>query len=83
MNSSKNSKVHISLGERRFPAASLHAAGVLMILGVLCQTASAKLNVVATTPDFGAIASAVGGSEISVTTLANSDARSAKRFDPG
>jgi zinc/manganese transport system substrate-binding protein len=30
----------------------------------------AKLNVVATTPDFGAIASAIGGNEVSVTTLA-------------
>jgi len=42
---------------------------MFLVLG-LCQPASAKLNVVATTPDFGAIASAVGGSEVSVTTLA-------------
>jgi zinc/manganese transport system substrate-binding protein len=37
---------------------------------MFCQPALAKLNVVATTPDFAAIASAVGGSEVSVTTLA-------------
>src|SRR5215831_19132722 len=37
---------------------------------VLCQTAIAKLNVVATTPDFAAIAHAVGGDEVSITTLA-------------
>jgi zinc/manganese transport system substrate-binding protein len=41
-----------------------------MILGLPCQSASAKLNVVATTPDFGSIASAIGGNEVSVTTLA-------------
>jgi zinc/manganese transport system substrate-binding protein len=34
------------------------------------QSAVAKLNVVATTPDFGSIASVVGGNEVSVTTLA-------------
>src|SRR5215831_16708248 len=37
---------------------------------VLCQTAIAKLNVVATTPDFAAIAAAVGGDEVSITVLA-------------
>src|ERR1700730_6648248 len=40
------------------------------LLLTLCQTVSAKLNVVATTPDFGSIAAAIGGSEVSVTTLA-------------
>jgi zinc/manganese transport system substrate-binding protein len=45
-------------------------AGLMFLVLGLCQPASAKLNVVATTPDFGAIASAVGGSEVSVTTLA-------------
>jgi zinc/manganese transport system substrate-binding protein len=33
-------------------------------------TARAKLNVVATTPDFGSIAAAIGGNDVSVTTLA-------------
>jgi len=41
-----------------------------MLAVAVCQTASAKLNVVVTTPDFGAIAAAVGGKEVSVTTLA-------------
>lgn len=36
----------------------------------LATTAHAKLNVVATTPDLGAIAAAIGGSEVTVTTLA-------------
>jgi zinc/manganese transport system substrate-binding protein len=36
----------------------------------ICYPAVAKLNVVATTPDFGSIASIIGGSEVSVTTLA-------------
>jgi zinc/manganese transport system substrate-binding protein len=34
------------------------------------QAALAKLNVIATTPDFGAVAAAIGGDEISLTTLA-------------
>jgi zinc/manganese transport system substrate-binding protein len=42
----------------------------LGLLFALCQPALAKLNVVATTPDFGSIASAIGGNEVSVTTLA-------------
>src|SRR5438045_9475921 len=37
---------------------------------LVCQSAFAKLNVVATTPDFGSIASVIGGNEVSVTTLA-------------
>src|SRR5438874_1203955 len=37
---------------------------------LVCQPAFAKLNVVATTPDFGSIASVIGGNEVSVTTLA-------------
>src|SRR5678815_6045490 len=52
------------------PIALTHWAWLVIIVLGLCHTASAKLNVVATTPDFGAIASAVGGSEVSVTTLA-------------
>lgn len=42
----------------------------VLILAVLPQRAGAKLNVVATTPDLGAIAAAVGGEHVSVTTLA-------------
>ena len=45
-------------------------AVTLALSAALTQNAYAKLNVVATTPDFGAIASAVGGNEISLTTLA-------------
>src|SRR5215831_4015914 len=41
-----------------------------LLLGASISSLSAKLNVVATTPDFGAIASAIGGNEVSVTTLA-------------
>jgi zinc/manganese transport system substrate-binding protein len=41
-----------------------------LLLGASCQAAFAKLNVVATTPDFGAIATAIGGDEVIVTTLA-------------
>src|SRR6185369_11501329 len=47
-----------------------HPAILATLLVALCQPAQAKLNVVATTPDFGAIASSIGGSEVSVTTLA-------------
>lgn len=42
---------------------------VPMVLVVLTFDASAKLRVVATTPDLGALASAVGGSEIELSTL--------------
>ena len=41
-----------------------------LLFGALCPAALAKLNVVATTPDFGAIAIAIGGDEVTVTTLA-------------
>src|ERR1043165_4442648 len=37
---------------------------------MICSSAVGKLNVVSTTPDFGAIAGAIGGDEISLTTLA-------------
>ena len=37
---------------------------------LISQSAFAKLNVVATTPDFGSIATVIGGNEVSVTTLA-------------
>jgi len=45
------------------------ACGLALLLA-LTNTATAKLNVVVTTPDFAAIASAIGGDETSVTTLA-------------
>ncbi|HVT74290.1 MAG TPA: metal ABC transporter substrate-binding protein [Lacunisphaera sp.] len=40
------------------------------VLGLAVVTASARLNVVATTPDLGAIASAIGGDAIDLTVLA-------------
>src|SRR5262245_7548628 len=43
-------------------------AGALLLCGA--QTALAKLTVVATTPDLGAVAVAVGGDAVSVTVLA-------------
>ncbi len=42
----------------------------LCVLGALAPSAHAKLNVIATTPDFGAIAQEVGGNQITLTTLA-------------
>jgi zinc/manganese transport system substrate-binding protein len=41
-----------------------------LLLAGLCQPAFAKLNVVATTPDLGAIAGVIGGEQVSITTLA-------------
>ena len=41
-----------------------------LLLAAICQPALAKLNIVATTPDFGSIAAAIGGDRVSVTTLA-------------
>ncbi|PWU09085.1 MAG: zinc ABC transporter substrate-binding protein [Verrucomicrobia bacterium] len=41
-----------------------------LLVAAVCQPALAKLNVVATTPDFGAIAAVIGGDQVSVTTLA-------------
>ena len=46
----------------------LLSAGALLLLAF---TAQAKLNVVATTPDFGALAKEIGGDHIDLTTLAN------------
>jgi zinc/manganese transport system substrate-binding protein len=40
------------------------------VLMAVVATAQAKLNVVATTPDFGSIAAEIGGDQVSVTTLA-------------
>ena len=42
----------------------------LLLLLLAALPVAAKLNVVATTPDFAAIAAAVGGDEVSITTLA-------------
>jgi zinc/manganese transport system substrate-binding protein len=42
----------------------------LLLLGASAFNVHAKLSVVATTPDFGSIASAIGGDQVSVTTLA-------------
>jgi zinc/manganese transport system substrate-binding protein len=42
----------------------------VICLGALCQPALAKLNVVATTPDFASIATSIGGDLVSITTLA-------------
>jgi zinc/manganese transport system substrate-binding protein len=53
-----------------FLKSSIHRAWLWALLVGLCQSASAKLNVVVTTPDFGAIAAVIGGSEVSITTLA-------------
>ena len=41
----------------------------LLLLSVLGLTAQAKLNVVATTPDFGSIAREIGGDKIDLTTI--------------
>ena len=43
---------------------------LLPMLALLAVSASAKLNIVATTPDLGALAHAVGGELIDLTTLA-------------
>ena len=42
----------------------------LMIVATLPFSAAAKLNVVATTPDFGALAEEIGGNKIDLVTLA-------------
>lgn len=41
-----------------------------LLLALLAPAVQAKLNVVATTPDLGAIAQEIGGAKVSVTTLA-------------
>ena len=43
---------------------------ILLAAALLTATAQAKLNVVATLPDFGAIAQEIGGDKIKVTTVA-------------
>src|SRR5262245_26347580 len=42
----------------------------MVLLGALCQPATAKLNVVATTPDLASIAKEIGSDHIDITTLA-------------
>src|SRR5438067_12201453 len=42
----------------------------LLCAGFFAANTQAKLNVVATTPDFGAIAKEIGGDKIELTTLA-------------
>src|SRR6187402_1501172 len=42
----------------------------LVILGVVPGIADARLNVVATIPDYGAIAESIGGDKIKVTSIA-------------
>jgi zinc/manganese transport system substrate-binding protein len=56
---------------RHFPSKLLSPVmAITALVLLLAAGAEAKLNVVATTADFGSIASAIGGSEISLTTLA-------------
>ena len=43
---------------------------ITLLCGALCQTAFARLNVVATTPDLSSIANVIGGEQITITTLA-------------
>jgi zinc/manganese transport system substrate-binding protein len=61
-------------GTRLRLAAALRLPRFAIALGlalVICaSTAHAKLNVVATTPDLGAIAQVIGGKEIQLTTMA-------------
>jgi len=52
----------------RFPKPTL--AWLACLLVTFCEPAFAKLNVVVTTQDFGSIASAIGGTEVSIATLA-------------
>jgi len=58
------------LGFRSFAICHLPSAMVIFLLLLATFPAAAKLNVVATTPDFAAIAAAVGGDEVSITVLA-------------
>src|SRR6266850_1218133 len=49
---------------------SMKSKILLLAMALLTATAQAKLNVVATLPDFGAIAEEVGGDKVKVTTIA-------------
>src|SRR5689334_19869470 len=42
---------------------------LFLLLALLTPPAEAKLNVVATLPDFGSIAEAIGGDKVKVTTI--------------
>src|SRR5213593_468330 len=48
----------------------MRAKFLLVAFGLVTLTAQAKLNVVATVPDFGAIAQEIGGDKVKVTTIA-------------
>ncbi len=61
--------LHQSIARRCLSAHFKLLSGGLLF-GALCAPATAKLNVVATTPELGAIAATVGGKDVSVTTLA-------------
>lgn len=49
---------------------SIQSILATVLLAATALPAVAKLNVVATTPDFGSIAAAIGGDKVAVTTLA-------------
>jgi zinc/manganese transport system substrate-binding protein len=48
----------------------MKATVILAAFALAAVTAQAKLNVVATTPDLGAIVKEIGGDQIELTTLA-------------
>src|SRR6185369_14878912 len=49
---------------------SMKSKFLLLAISLVAATAQAKLNVVATLPDFGAIAEEIGGDKIKVTSIA-------------
>src|SRR4026209_678543 len=49
---------------------SMKTQFLLLAISLVAATAQAKLNVVATLPDFGAIAEEIGGDKIKVTSIA-------------
>src|SRR5881628_2212832 len=49
---------------------SMKSKILLLAMALLTATAQAKLNVVATLPDFGAIAQEIGGEKVKVTSIA-------------
>jgi zinc/manganese transport system substrate-binding protein len=57
----------LNMARKRFDLVSILLATALL---VAARSAHAKLDVVATTPDFAAVATAVGGNEVSVLALA-------------
>lgn len=62
-----NDATHIP---RQFMTPIIRLLATLLAVGIFAPVAQAKLNVVATTPDFGAIAQEIGGKQVSVTVLA-------------